>query len=81
MGVTMKVYLIRVGETQANQKQFLSDSTALTERGVEQIKQLSKRLSAVEFKLIVHSTLISGQETASLINDENKYKLKELFLL
>lgn len=69
----MKVYIARHGQVPHNvQKQYNNENQDLTELGIEQAKELSKKISNIDYELIISSPLIRAIHTAEIINVKNK---------
>ncbi|MBK5142653.1 histidine phosphatase family protein [Budviciaceae bacterium BWR-B9] len=70
----MRLYLVRHGETQVNQRGVYSGSTdhALNSQGIVQAELLAKALSGIQFDRIVTSGLRRTQQTAEYISGIDK---------
>lgn len=68
----MKIYVVRHGETMENANNCLVGriNSSLTEKGIEQAKQLSKYFKNKKIDLIISSPLDRCRQTAQLINDK-----------
>ena len=65
----MKVYIARHGQVPHNaQKEYNNENQDLTELGIE----LSKKISNIDYELIISSPLIRAVHTAEIINVKNK---------
>ena len=67
----MILYVVRHGESEANLHGKYSGhyDTPLTPKGLEQAKQLTEKLSEINFKIIISSSLIRARQTAQNINN------------
>lgn len=65
----MNIYLVRHGESVANVQKYISGKTdvALTEKGLQQAKEVAKKLGDVEFSAIYSSNLQRAMNTAGEI--------------
>lgn len=69
----MKVYIARHGQVPHNaQKEYNNENQDLTELGIEQAKELSKKISNIDYELIISSPLIRAVHTAEIIDVKNK---------
>lgn len=71
----MKVYVARHAETNYNTLGLCNDSPEvdvyLTEKGVEQGKQLAETLRSINFELVITSDFPRTKETARLVNEHH----------
>lgn len=77
------IYIVRHGETEWNSKKLIqgqSDSP-LTKTGVQQAKELSKKLSKTKFDLVFSSDLLRAKRTAEIIVTEQKLEVATSKLL
>lgn len=66
----MKLYLVRHGETTGNVSgMYQNEETPLTDRGIEQARQVAKRLTNKSIDLIYSSTHLRAHETAKIISE------------
>ncbi len=68
--MTLKVYLVRHGETETNRqkkKWGQHPDISLNEFGIEQVKKLSERIKNIKFKKIFSSDLRRATETTKII--------------
>ena len=65
------LYLVRHGETKENVANILQGHMPgeLTERGIEQARQLCKKLQSVRFDALVCSDLKRCVDTAAILNE------------
>ena len=66
----MKIFVIRHGETESNQKRLIMGNRideSLNDKGVEQAEKVARELVAEKFDVIFSSTLKRAQETAEII--------------
>ena len=72
----MKLYVVRHGETIENSNDCLCGriNSSLTEKGIEQAKEVKKRFNNKQIDLIVGSPLDRCKQTAEIIAD-NKIKI------
>jgi len=69
--MTLKIYLIRHGETDFNRKSMeygQSDETSLNKRGLEQVKKLSLRLKYIRVDKIFSSQVRRAIQTAEVLS-------------
>jgi len=73
----MILYVTRHGETDFNvQLRYCGSSDVpLNKKGLEQAKQLSEKLSEINFEIIVTSSLIRAKQTAEIINEHRNIEL------
>lgn len=70
----MILYVVRHGETQFNvEKRYVGQTDVpLNERGIEQAKELAKKLAEEPFDLIVTSSLLRARMTAEQVAEYHK---------
>lgn len=69
----MKVYIVRHGQVLHNvQKVYSNENEDLTEVGIDQAKELSRKIKNINYDLIISSPLIRALHTARIINVKNK---------
>ncbi len=75
---TTKIYIVRHGESEGNIKEILgfSPEVKLTDRGIQQVKDLSKNLSFIKFDYIFSSDLLRAKHTAKILALEIKAPIK-----
>ncbi|MFV0547299.1 MAG: alpha-ribazole phosphatase [Limnobaculum xujianqingii] len=76
----MRLYLVRHGETEVNQRRVYSGSTdhELNSRGIAQAELLARALSGVQFDRVVTSGLKRTQQTAEYISGINRQQHQQL---
>lgn len=77
------VYIVRHGQTEWNLKKIIqgqSDSP-LTDEGVKQARNLSKKLKKIKFDLVFSSDLMRAKKTAEIITAEQKLEIATSKLL
>jgi broad specificity phosphatase PhoE len=76
----MKIYLIRHGETTGDvEDRYGGDyDDHLTDKGKQQVKELSKKLKNKGIEIIYHSPKIRAKETAKLLSETLNVKLKAI---
>jgi broad specificity phosphatase PhoE len=77
------LYLVRHGETEWNTKDILQGQldSALTERGLQQARELVKQLEGIHFDAILSSDLLRAKRTAETIAVERKLAVSTSQLL
>lgn len=70
----MKVFLLRIGQTEANNKEILTNNSKLSEEGIEQVKQLKKRIIEEKFDKIITSEYSPSIHTAEILFEESTQK-------
>lgn len=76
--MTLKVYLVRHGETETNRQKKKWDQhpdTSINELGVEQAKKLSNRLKKIKFNKIFSSDIKRAVQTTEILKQEIKAPL------
>ena len=69
----MKIYLVRHGQTNSNAKKIYNHNDEdLNRKGIEQAEELSKRISKLDYDIIISSPLLRAKHTAEIINIKNK---------
>ncbi len=73
----MKLYIIRHGETDYNQKKILQGKTniPLNQTGIDQALKLKEKLKNISFDIVISSPLKRAIETASLIAPSQTIKI------
>ena len=69
------IYIIRHGESEANQQDRYGLDTGLTEKGRVQAKNVAKRFHKTHFDVIFSSPLVRAKETAEIIRAERKLEV------
>ena len=76
------LYVVRHGETEWNVRDILQGQkdSPLTERGIQQAKELTEDLADVRFDAVFSSDLLRARRTAEIFNTERKlaYKTSQL---
>lgn len=70
----MNIYLVRHGESVANVERYISGKTdvALTEKGVQQAREVAERLTDIKFTAVYSSNLRRAMDTArEIIKDRD----------
>ena len=68
----MKVYIVRHGQVPHNVlNKYNATDEDLTEEGIKQAEELSKKIKDMEFDIIFSSPLIRAKHTAEIINVNN----------
>lgn len=77
MGGKMRIYLVRHGQSTANEKKVMAGhaDVELTEKGKVQAKIVAEKLANEQLDVILCSPLDRAQETASIINSVRTEKL------
>src|SRR3989344_2019069 len=72
------IYVVRHGETETNVKGILQgyESSSLTQRGIEQARELSEKFKIVKFDAVYSSDLERAQKTAEIITQEDDLPIK-----
>ena len=76
-------YLVRHGETEYNVKKIIqgqSDSP-LTKKGIEEVKNVAKKLKGIKFDYVFSSDLLRAKRTAEIIALEHKLEIQTNKLL
>jgi broad specificity phosphatase PhoE len=69
----MKIYLVRHGQCNSNlNKIYNYVNEDLNDTGVEQAKELSKKIYDIDYDIVISSPLIRAKHTAEIINVKNK---------
>ncbi len=69
----MKIYLIRHGECNSNVKYIYNyKDEDINEKGIEQAKELSKKIKDINYDIVISSPLLRAKHTAEIININNK---------
>lgn len=70
----MKLYVIRHGETDVNLENKINalNDDDLNETGIQQAKELAKKVQKIDYDFIIASPLKRTKHTASLLNAKNK---------
>ena len=72
----MKIYLVRHGQCNSNlNKIYNYVNEDLNDTGVEQAKELSKKIYDIDYDIVISSPLIRAKHTAEIINVKNKETL------
>lgn len=68
------IYIVRHGESEGNIKKILglTPKVKLTNRGIQQVKAISKRLATIQFNALFSSDLIRATQTAEILAKERK---------
>ena len=68
----MILYVVRHGESVTNMQKKYGGSidTPLTEKGLEQARELTEKLAGMKFDIIVSSSLTRARQTAEIINEK-----------
>lgn len=70
---SMKVYLVRHGETESNKNKVHQDTQVeLTLRGLDEAKLLGGRVTNIEIDKILSSPILRAKHTAEIISDISK---------
>lgn len=77
------VYIVRHGETEWNTKGLIQGhlDSPLTKKGVNQAKEIAKKLKKIKFDLVFSSDLLRAKETANIIVREDKLTVNTTKLL
>jgi|WetSurMetagenome_2_1015567.scaffolds.fasta_scaffold448466_2 broad specificity phosphatase PhoE len=77
------LYLVRHGETEDNVSQILQGQTngELTQKGIEQAKELCNKLRNDHFDVLLSSDLKRAVDTATILNEPHHLKLEQTILL
>src|SRR3989344_7866922 len=78
--MTLKVYLIRHGETDFNKQNKdwgQDDKIPLNDHGIEQSKNLSKKIKKIKFDKIFSSDRKRAKQTAEIITQVTGYPIIE----
>lgn len=77
------IYVVRHGQTEFNVARKIQGQldSPLTQKGIEQAKQLSAELSNEKFEMIFSSDLLRAQRTAEIINVDKQLALNTTKLL
>src|SRR5438034_159874 len=70
------IYIVRHGQSEANAQDLYGLDLDLTEKGRQQIKQLTQALQNVKFDAIFSSPLIRAKQTAEIIALEHNLAVK-----
>jgi broad specificity phosphatase PhoE len=81
MKLNNQYYLLRHGEAVSNKKKIVSSwpekfSNPLTQKGKQQIKRLVPKIKALNINLIFSSDLLRTKQTARIISEALKFKIK-----
>lgn len=69
----MKIYLVRHGQCNSNiNKIYNYKYEDLNNVGVEQAKELSKKIKEIDYDIVISSPLLRAKHTAEIINVNNK---------
>ena len=69
----MKIYLVRHGQCNSNLKRiYNSTDEDLNENGIEQAKELARRINKMDYDIVISSPLLRAKHTAEIINVKNK---------
>jgi 2,3-bisphosphoglycerate-dependent phosphoglycerate mutase len=74
-----EVYLIRHGETDSNVQGIIQghENTPLNSKGIEQAKELQKKLKNVAFSAIFSSDLDRAYDTAKIVRGERRLEIQK----
>jgi broad specificity phosphatase PhoE len=77
------IYLVRHGQTEWNVKNLIQGhgDSRLTDKGIEQAKQLGKKFDKIKFGAVFSSDLMRAKRTAEIIILEKKMAVKTSHLL
>src|SRR3989338_499223 len=72
------IYIVRHGESECNIKQILgfSPEVKLTDRGIRQVKNLSKNFASFQFECIFSSDLLRAKHTAEILAGEKNIAIR-----
>lgn len=69
----MNVYIVRHGQVLHNAlKVYSNEDEDLTEKGIDQAKQLKNEIQNLEYDVIICSPLLRARHTAEIINVKNR---------
>ena len=69
----MKIYLVRHGQCDSNVKKIYNYTTEdLNQTGIEQAKELRKKIKELNYDIVISSPLLRAEHTARIINVKNK---------
>lgn len=70
------IYIVRHGQSEANLQDLYGMDTALTEKGKDQIKELTGKLKGIKFDAIIASTMLRARQTAEIIALDHQLAVK-----
>jgi len=70
------IYLVRHGQSEANEQDLYGLDTALTSKGKEQIKLLSEKLRQIHFDALMASSMLRAKQSAEIIAPDHDLAVK-----